>query len=102
MPISRRAGSLWTDIEQRICIAFAASQESDWRRVIVRSCQYLTNLVEQDHRAIKRRVSAMLGFKTFGTATTTLMGIELAHRIRKRQLSIGYRRGQRYGSLAGA
>ena len=73
-----------------------------WRRVIVRSCQYLNNIVEQDHRAIKRRVSAMLGFKTFDTAAVTLMGIELAHRIRKRQFSIGYRRGRRYGSLAGA
>ena len=73
-----------------------------WRRVIVRSCQYLNNIVEQDHRAIKRRVAPMLGFKTFRTAATTLMGIGLAHRIRKNQFSIGYRRGRRYGSLAGA
>ena len=73
-----------------------------WRRVVVRSCQYFNNIVEQDHRAIKRRVAAMLGFRTFYSAATTLMAIELAHRIRKRQFSIGYRRGQRYGSLAGA
>jgi transposase-like protein len=73
-----------------------------WRRVIVRSCQYLNNIVEQDHRAIKRRVSAMLGFKSFASAATTLLGIELAHRIRKHQFSIRYRRTRRYGSLAGA
>jgi dipeptidyl aminopeptidase/acylaminoacyl peptidase/transposase-like protein len=72
------------------------------RRDVVRSSQYLNNTVEQDHRAMKRKVSAMLGFKTPSTAATTLMGVELAHRIRKQQFSIGNRRGQRHGSRAGA
>ena len=56
-----------------------------WRRVHVRTCQYLNNIVEQDHRAIKRRCAPMLGFKSVKTAAVTLSGIELAHRIRKRQ-----------------
>ena len=77
-------------------------RNATWRRVIVRSWQFLNNIIEQDHRAIKRRVSAMLGFKTFRTAAVTLMGIELAHKIRKQQFSIGYRRGRKYGSIAGA
>ena len=47
--------------------------------------QYLNNLVEQDHRAIKRRCAPMPGFKSVKTAAVTISGIELAHRIRKRQ-----------------
>ena len=56
-----------------------------WRRVHVRTCKYLNNTVEQDHRAIKRRCAPMLGFKSVKTAAVTIAGIELAHRIRKRQ-----------------
>ena len=49
------------------------------------SSQYLTNLIEQDHRAIKRRCASTGGFKSFGSAAITLAGIELSHRVRKRQ-----------------
>jgi len=48
----------------------------------------INNLIEQDHRAIKRRCASMGGFKSFGSAIITLAGIELAHRIRKRQFSL--------------
>jgi transposase-like protein len=57
--------------------------------VLVRSCPYLNNIVKQDHRAIKRRCASMLGFKSFGNAAIPLAGIELAHRIHKRQFSFG-------------
>jgi transposase-like protein len=60
-----------------------------WKYVLVRNCPYLNNIVEQDHRAIKRRCASMLGFKSFGNAAITLAGIELAHRIHKRQFSFG-------------
>jgi transposase-like protein len=59
-----------------------------WRSVEVRSNRYLNNIVEQDHRAIKRRCASMLGMKSFRSAAITLAGIELAHRIRKRQFSL--------------
>jgi putative transposase len=59
-------------------------EDPKWKFVQVRSSQYLNNLIEQDHRAIKRRCASMGGFKSFGTAAITLAGIELAHRIRKR------------------
>ena len=52
------------------------------------------NLIEQDHRAIKRRCASMAGFKSFDNAAITLAGIELAHRIRKNQFSFG--RGRRH------
>jgi transposase-like protein len=60
-------------------------EDSRWQCVVVRSRRHLNNIVEQDHRAIKRRCASMLGFKSFRTAAITLAGIELAHRIRKRQ-----------------
>jgi putative transposase len=46
----------------------------------------LNNIVEQDHRAIKRLVRPMLGFHSFRSAAVTLAGIELMHMIRKGQL----------------
>ena len=64
-----------------------------WRSVKLRTSKYLNNLIEQDHRAIKRRSASMTGFKSFKNAAITIAGIELAHRIRKRQFSFG--RGRR-------
>jgi len=54
--------------------------------VIVRQVKYLNNLVEQDHRAIKRVTKPMLNFKSFRSARRVLAGIELMHMIRKGQL----------------
>jgi transposase-like protein len=56
---------------------------------VVRRCRYLNNLIEQDHRAFKRRCASMLGSKSFKTAAITFAGIELANRIRKQQFSFG-------------
>ena len=47
--------------------------------------KYLNNILEQDHRFIKRITGRMLGFKAFHSASTTLDGIEVAHMIRKGQ-----------------
>jgi putative transposase len=55
-------------------------------RIELRQCKYLNNIVEQDHRAIKRRIRPMLGFKTFRTTSIILGGIELIHMLRKGQL----------------
>jgi len=49
--------------------------------------KYLYNLSEQDHRAIEQRCASMAGFKSFGNATITIAGIELARRIRNGQFS---------------
>lgn len=40
--------------------------------------KYLNNMVEQDHRLIKRRVRPMLGFRSFTSAASTIAGIELS------------------------
>lgn len=41
----------------------------------------MNDIVEQDHRGIKRRCTPMLGFKSFETASVTIAGIELAHQL---------------------
>ena len=50
--------------------------------------KYLNNLIEQDHRFIKKITNPMMGFKDFHSAKATIDGIETAHMIRKGQLSI--------------
>ncbi len=53
----------------------------------IRQVKYLNNIVEQDHRFIKKRVCSMLGLKSFRTATSIIIcGIEAMHMIKKGQL----------------
>jgi len=52
----------------------------------LRQCKYLNNMIEQDHRFIKRRVNPGLGFGTFSTAQQTIQGYEAMHMLRKGQL----------------
>jgi putative transposase len=54
----------------------------------IRQVKYLNNIVEQDHRAIKRITRPMLGFKSFRAARAILAGIELMHMIRKGQFML--------------
>ncbi|MHA1539459.1 MAG: IS6 family transposase, partial [Alphaproteobacteria bacterium] len=61
------------------------NKEED-QRIRIRRCKYLNNIVEQDHRAIKRITNTMLGFKNFRSAQITLEGIELIHMMRKGQM----------------
>ena len=57
--------------------------------VRIRSCQYLNNVVEQDHRRIKSRVQPMLGFKKFYNARRVIIGIEFVHKLHKDQFLLG-------------
>ena len=68
----------------------------------IRQVKYLNNIVEQDHRAVKRLARPMLGFKSFRSARVTLTGIELMHMIRKGQLRTkgNLRPAQAFYSLA--
>jgi hypothetical protein len=54
----------------------------------MRESKYLNNIVEQDHRAVKRIIRPMLGPKTFRCARILLAGIEVMHMIRKGQLGL--------------
>lgn len=53
--------------------------------ILIRQIKYLNNIVEQDHRHIKRITKPMLGFKVFSAAQATIAGIELHHMLRKGQ-----------------
>ncbi len=67
-----------------------AFNKANNRRIEIRQCKYLNNIVEQDHRNIKRITNAMLGFKNFWCTQATLKGIELVAMLKKGQ--------QRYSS----
>ena len=53
----------------------------------VRQNKYLNNIVEQDHRAVKRISKPTLDFKSFWAASKVLAGIELMHMILKGQMN---------------
>ena len=76
---------------------------SGWCRLIeVLQVKYLNNIIEQDHRFIKRITRQMKGFKSFASAQATLAGIETAHMIRKGQLpGRGQSAFQQFKALAG-
>jgi len=59
--------------------------EDNHKRIEIRQCKYLNNVVEQDHRNIKRITNAMLGFKNFVCAQAILTGIELIAMLKKGQ-----------------
>jgi transposase-like protein len=68
--------------------AFISSQEE---KVLPKDCnlrrtKYLTNIVEQDHRFVRRRWRAMQCFRSFHTAERTLEGVEAMHMMRKGQI----------------
>jgi len=56
------------------------------KRIKIRQCKYLNNIIEQDHRRIKRKTRPMLGFKNFYAAQRTLAGIEVMAMIKKGQM----------------
>jgi len=57
------------------------------KKIKIRQCKYLNNIVEQDYRNIKRRISIDTGFKEFESAQRTLAGIEVVNIIRKGQIA---------------
>jgi putative transposase len=62
--------------------------EEHGTHIIIRQVKYLNNMVEQDHRGVKRVTRPMLGFTSFDAAQGTLAGIELMHMIKKRQIVV--------------
>jgi IS6 family transposase len=70
-------------------LAFEALQQERLlpEACFLRRCKYLNNVIEQDHRFVKRRVNLGLGFGTFATARRTIQGYEAMHMLRKGQLA---------------
>jgi transposase-like protein len=74
----KRAARIWLRLKQ-----LNAERSTP---IKVRQNKYLNNVVEQDHRAVKRIIKPMIGFKDFRCARIILSGIEIAHMIRKGQM----------------
>lgn len=66
--------------------AIQSIQADSGAGIEMRQSKYLNNIVEQDHRAVKRIVRPMLGFKSFRCARALIAGIETMHMIRKGQM----------------
>ena len=62
------------------------STESE--KIEIRQIKYLNNIIEQDHRFIKKRTRPMLGFKSFRSAKLTIDGIESVRIIQKGQIEV--------------
>jgi putative transposase len=59
---------------------------SEEQKIEIRQNKYLNNIIEQDHRFIKKRTKPMLGFKSFRSARITIAGIENIRIIQKGQI----------------
>ena len=57
------------------------------KQIDIRQNKYLNNVIEQDHRFIKKRTKPMLGFKNFQSAKITISGIENIRMIQKKQIN---------------
>jgi putative transposase len=73
--------------------AIKRDNEAHGTSIEIRQIKYLNNIIEQDHRGVKRVTRPMLGFKAFEAAQSTLVGIELMHMRRKGQLADGVEQG---------
>lgn len=82
------------DVPEKITIDKSGANTAAVRNLIadsgvtieLRQSKYLNNLVEQDHRSVKRRIRPMLGFKSFRCAARLIAGMETMHMIKKGQL----------------
>jgi transposase-like protein len=66
------------------------SERRKLKPIQIRQSRYLNNRIEQDHRAIKRRIRPMLGFKSINSARAILSGIEMVHLMRKQQANYAH------------
>ena len=80
--------SVTIDGSEANAAAIRRYNEAHGTAIIIRQVKYLNNVVEQDHRAVKRVTRPMLGFKSLETAHATLIGIELMHLIKKGQVVV--------------
>jgi putative transposase len=88
------AGLLWTNV----MLKFANGS----KLIKILQVKYLNNIVEQDHRFIKKLTRPLMGFKSFHSASATLQGIEIAHMIHKRQFGTnGQSAFQQFAAFAG-
>ena len=76
---------IWPRSRPSLAALEALNAERD-TPIKIRQNKYLNNIIEQDHRAIKRRTRPMLGFETFRCARILLGGVEIMHMVAKGQM----------------
>lgn len=64
-------------------LATLNAEKPDEKKMTIRQSKYPNNMIEQDHRNIKRHTQLIMGFKSFRLAHTLIAGIELLHMIQK-------------------
>jgi transposase, IS6 family len=84
---SYRVDETYIKIKKRWYYLYRAQDGTLPETCRLRQCKYLNNMIEQDHRFIKRRVNPGLGFGTFSTAWQTIQGYEAMHMLRKGQVA---------------
>ena len=88
------AGLLWTNIKLKF--------QNGGKLIKILQVKYLNNILEQDHRFIKKLTRPMMGLKSFSSASATLRGIEVAHMICKHQFGkTNLSAFQQFAALAG-
>ena len=70
----------------RVTMAVSCKGAHYGTTIAIRQVKYRTNILEQDHRGVKRVTRPMLGFKAFAAAPSPVVGIELMHMLRKSQM----------------
>jgi putative transposase len=68
--------------------AIRSDNEAHGTTISIRQVKYLNNMVEQEHRGVKRITRPMRGFKSLEAAQDPRVGIELLHRLKKRQMVV--------------
>ena len=68
--------------------AIRSDNQEHGTAIEIRRIKYLNNIIEQDHRGVKRITRPMLGFKSFDAAQATLIGVELIHMLKKGQMEV--------------
>jgi putative transposase len=86
MRTSGRPRKITIDKNAASVAAINAHNKESRSRVHLRQVKYLNNIVEQDHRPVKRKMRAMMGFRKFRTARITIAGVELVNMLRKGQM----------------
>jgi len=80
---------LTTDKAPSLASAFKKLKEIGlYKNTFHRTIKYLNNIIEQDHRHVKRRFSRSLGFQSLRHASRTIKGIETVHAIYKQKRSL--------------
>ena len=86
LAVSHRGSSMSMGIRRTPAVVELKQAGELGGRCRCRTSPYMNNIIEQDHRFIKKRITASLGFRSVEGACRTIEGYEAMHAIRKGQV----------------